>query len=145
MEKYIAVKRLRWGTGWIEPGEEVPADQRRNYIGMLRLGQISRVGDLPTRANRARAARRTGGSAGSATTPAGERGLDDLTTVAELRAFAEEHQVELHGATKRDDIRQRIADEMAARAKVADESSDDADGADADESDDDGDNADADQ
>ena len=56
MEQFIAIDRLRWGDRWIEPGQNVPADQGRNYQEMLALGQIARVGDLPTRPNRERAA-----------------------------------------------------------------------------------------
>lgn len=44
MLAYVALKRLRWGKGWIEPGEPVPAGEPgRNYGQMLRLGSIKKV------------------------------------------------------------------------------------------------------
>jgi len=44
---YVAVHRLKWGDGWIEPGEAVPEGERgRNYSHLLRLGMIERV-DAP--------------------------------------------------------------------------------------------------
>lgn len=41
---YIALKRLRWGNGYIEPGEAVPEGEAgRSYANMVRLGEISAV------------------------------------------------------------------------------------------------------
>jgi hypothetical protein len=41
---YVALERLRWGDGWIEPGQPVPADEPgRNYDNAVYLGQIARV------------------------------------------------------------------------------------------------------
>lgn len=38
---YVAASRLRWGDGWIEPGEAVPeGEPGRNYAHLLRLGLI---------------------------------------------------------------------------------------------------------
>jgi hypothetical protein len=48
-ESFIAIDRLRWEGGWIEPGQPVPTGDGRNYREMLQLGQIARVGDVPTR------------------------------------------------------------------------------------------------
>jgi hypothetical protein len=38
---WIALTRLRWGGGWIEPGELVPSERGRNYEAMWRRGQIA--------------------------------------------------------------------------------------------------------
>lgn len=40
---YIAVDRLIWGDGHIEPGQPVPVEEGRNYAGLLRLGKIART------------------------------------------------------------------------------------------------------
>lgn len=38
---YVAVHRLKWGDGYIEPGESVPSgDHNRNYRMMLQRGDI---------------------------------------------------------------------------------------------------------
>lgn len=37
---YIATRRLRWGDGWIEPGESVPEEEGRSYASLLALGHI---------------------------------------------------------------------------------------------------------
>ena len=51
---YIAVARLRWGDGYIEPGELVPVEEGRNYTSLLRLGRIARVQDLQLSDDQAR-------------------------------------------------------------------------------------------
>lgn len=37
---YVATRRLRFGDGWIEPGETVPEEEGRNYASLLALGHI---------------------------------------------------------------------------------------------------------
>jgi|GEM_PF-3264511 len=37
---YIAKRRLRFGDGWIEPGEPVPEEEGRNYASLLTHGHI---------------------------------------------------------------------------------------------------------
>lgn len=46
---YVAVHRLKWGDGWIEPGEAVPeGEPGRNYAHLLRLGMIQQAeGSVP--------------------------------------------------------------------------------------------------
>lgn len=40
---FVATTRLRWGNGWIEPGEPVPEGENgRDYLMLLRLGLIQR-------------------------------------------------------------------------------------------------------
>lgn len=41
---YVAQVRLKWGDGFIEPGEPVPADSGRNYQLLLAQGEIVFVG-----------------------------------------------------------------------------------------------------
>jgi hypothetical protein len=41
---YVAQIRLRFGDGFILPGEPVPVEPGRNYALMLSLGEISFVG-----------------------------------------------------------------------------------------------------
>ena len=42
MDGYVALKRLRWGDGWIEPGEPVPADDPgRSYQSMTYHGLVA--------------------------------------------------------------------------------------------------------
>lgn len=38
---YVACKRLRWGDGYIEPGERVPVEDGRNYELLVRLEHIA--------------------------------------------------------------------------------------------------------
>lgn len=40
---YVALKRFRFGNGFIEAGEPVPIEEGRNYDVMERAGQIARV------------------------------------------------------------------------------------------------------
>jgi hypothetical protein len=40
---YVALKQLRWGDGWLEPGDEVPIEPGRRYGAMVRHGQISQL------------------------------------------------------------------------------------------------------
>jgi hypothetical protein len=40
---YVAVGRLRWGDGWLEPGDRVPLEPGRNYGSLLRHGLIALV------------------------------------------------------------------------------------------------------
>lgn len=40
---YVATRRLRFGDGWIEPGEPVPVEEGRNYASLLTLGHIAEV------------------------------------------------------------------------------------------------------
>ena len=42
---YIANVPLKFGHGFIMPGESVPVQRGRNYASMLRLGQITLVRD----------------------------------------------------------------------------------------------------
>lgn len=42
--RYVAAKRLRWGDGWIEVGEEVPSERARNYDSLLRRGDVRIAG-----------------------------------------------------------------------------------------------------
>lgn len=37
---YVATRRLRFGDGWIEPGEPVPVEEGRNYASLLAHGHI---------------------------------------------------------------------------------------------------------
>lgn len=39
----IALERLRFGDGYLEPGDEVPWEPGRNYVSMLYLGQINEL------------------------------------------------------------------------------------------------------
>jgi hypothetical protein len=39
--RWVALKKLRWGGGWIEPGELVPNERGRNYEALWRLGSIA--------------------------------------------------------------------------------------------------------
>lgn len=41
---WIALRRLRFGDGHIEPGEPVPHEPGRDYDGMLRVGEIADAG-----------------------------------------------------------------------------------------------------
>jgi hypothetical protein len=38
---YIANVPLRFGDGWIHPGESVPVEPGRNYRALLQRGEIS--------------------------------------------------------------------------------------------------------
>lgn len=43
---YVACERLRWGDGWIEPGQPVPmGEPGRNYAQLRRLGRIKLATD----------------------------------------------------------------------------------------------------
>ena len=42
--RYVALKRLTFGGEVLEPGDEVPIEEGRNYRQMLRLGQIREAG-----------------------------------------------------------------------------------------------------
>lgn len=49
---YIALKNLRFGDGWLAPGDPVPVEPGRNYAGMVRTGLIAdapQVSPAPTR------------------------------------------------------------------------------------------------
>jgi hypothetical protein len=41
--KYIALQEIRWGDGWLQPGDEVPLEDGRNYGSLIRHGKISQV------------------------------------------------------------------------------------------------------
>lgn len=45
MGGFIANVPLRFGDGWLHPGESVPVEPGRNYRAMLQRGQISAVAD----------------------------------------------------------------------------------------------------
>lgn len=40
---YVAVKRIRFGDQYLEPGDPVPAEPGRNYHMMVRLEQVTAV------------------------------------------------------------------------------------------------------
>jgi hypothetical protein len=40
---YVALRRLRWGDDWIEPGEPVPEEEGRSYASLLAHGHIAEV------------------------------------------------------------------------------------------------------
>lgn len=40
---YVALKPLRFGTQALQPGDPVPMEAGRNYVQMLRLGQIAEI------------------------------------------------------------------------------------------------------
>jgi hypothetical protein len=42
---FIALARLRFGEGWIEPGEQVPVEPGRAYDAMVQRGEIALVPD----------------------------------------------------------------------------------------------------
>lgn len=44
--RYVALKRLTFGDEVLEPGDEVPIEEGRNYRQMLRLGQIAAASTL---------------------------------------------------------------------------------------------------
>jgi hypothetical protein len=46
--RYVATRRLKWGGGWIEPGQEVPQEQGRNYASLVRHGEIAPFVPAPT-------------------------------------------------------------------------------------------------
>lgn len=39
--RYVATQKLRWGSEWIEPGQEVPQERGRNYGSLVRNGMIA--------------------------------------------------------------------------------------------------------
>lgn len=44
---FIALARLRFGDGWIDPGENVPVEPGRAYDQMVHRGEIALVPDDP--------------------------------------------------------------------------------------------------
>ena len=40
---YVALKSLRFGNQALQPGDPVPVEAGRNYVQMLRLGQIAEI------------------------------------------------------------------------------------------------------
>jgi hypothetical protein len=40
---YVALQHLKWGDGYLEPGDPVPIEAGRHYGHMVRNGQISQV------------------------------------------------------------------------------------------------------
>lgn len=38
---YVALQHLVWGDGYLEPGDEIPEEDGRDYGAMLHLGQIA--------------------------------------------------------------------------------------------------------
>jgi hypothetical protein len=41
--RYVALRHLRWGAGWLKPGEEVPIEDGRDYGLMIAQGQIAQA------------------------------------------------------------------------------------------------------
>jgi hypothetical protein len=41
--RFVALKTLKWGDGWLQPGDEVPMEDGRRYGSMVRHGMISQV------------------------------------------------------------------------------------------------------
>lgn len=39
--RYVATKKIRWGDEWLEPGQEVPQEEGRNYGALVRHGEIA--------------------------------------------------------------------------------------------------------
>lgn len=54
---YVATRTLKFGDGWIQPGEEVPEEEGRNYRSLLNLGHIQEVAKAPESAQRESAQR----------------------------------------------------------------------------------------
>jgi len=52
--RYVALRHLKLGGGWLEPGDPVPVEPGRNYDMLLRHGHIQAVIE-PTRGKRAKA------------------------------------------------------------------------------------------
>lgn len=40
---FVALKRLRFGDGYLLPGDEVPIEDGRNYDAALHLGEIAEM------------------------------------------------------------------------------------------------------
>lgn len=42
---FVAIQPLKFGDGWLQPGEPVPVEKGRNYRMMLQRGEIAAVAD----------------------------------------------------------------------------------------------------
>ncbi len=38
---YVALRRLKWGDAWLEPGDEIPRELGRDYRGLVRRGDVA--------------------------------------------------------------------------------------------------------
>lgn len=54
MSGYVALRRIRFGERFLEPGDEVPVQRGRNYGLMVRTGQVAEVRDPKARSSAAR-------------------------------------------------------------------------------------------
>jgi hypothetical protein len=53
---FVALQRIKVGDAWLEPGDEVPVEEGRDYGLMQRLGHVAEVGSAPKAAKASRPA-----------------------------------------------------------------------------------------
>jgi hypothetical protein len=51
---YVALVNMRWGDGWLKPGDPVPNEPGRNYGSLLRQGKIALATPAPAQRTRGR-------------------------------------------------------------------------------------------